>query len=214
MIIDQHWLDEAISRAAAGGDLTMRAILVELVGRGYILDPTSFDYWQNLTRVTQYAKTSESQPALEACYNMAQSQLQTVDIVKYPALIDMILVECGDDPETINLNSGDPGMDYFSAHRCSYLSFFVRDLDVLNACCERLADGSGSPDNNLQPLTLEIGLAMKDSLQSKPVNIPALCSLAQQSGNVDRGCRLISCAFPDRFRPDDYVIRQEGSGNG
>ncbi len=199
MIINQQWLSDAINRGVEGGDLATRAILVGLVGRGYTIDPASEKYWRQLTIIVQWARTLESNPALAQCYRMTQEQLQSIDVVQYPALIDMILVECGDDPETLDLNSGEAGMDYFTAHRGSYLSFFVKNLDVLKACCQRLSDKSGSPNNNLAPLAYEIGLAMQDSLQGKIVNIPALCNLAGKSGNVDRGCRLIKCAFPGSF---------------
>lgn len=211
MIIDQQFMGASILRADNGGDVVARAVLVGLVARGYVIDKTAEKYWRQLTLITQYAKTVESHPALAACYNMAQDQLQTVDHVEYPALIDMILVECGDDPETLNLNTRNPGMDYFTAHRGSYLSYFVKNVDVLTACCERLSDKSGSPNNNLSPLALEIGLAMKQSLNGKVVNIPALCSLAQKSGNVYRGCRLIKCAFPGSFNHTGCTNCQGGN---
>lgn len=212
-ILDQQWMDKSIHRANIAGDLVVRAVLIGLVARGYTIDPKAKKYWRQLTLITQYAKTFESHPALAACYNMAQEKLQAVDKVEYPALIDMILVECGDDPETLNLNSGNAGMDYFTAHRGSYLSYFVKNVDVLTACCERLADKSGSPNNNLAPLAHELGLAMQKSLQGKLVNIPALCSLAQKSGNVYRGCRLIKCAFPGSFNHVGCNSCQGGTGH-
>ncbi len=213
MIINQQWLSGTMNRAATHGDLTARATLVSAIEQGGILDSEDDAYWHNLVMITQYAQTLASNPALARCLMMTKATLEAKGTPTQPALVDMILVECGDDPETMDLNTGNTAMDYFIAHRGSYLSYWAGNLDVLKACTANLSIRDGSPKPEMAPLVFEISLAMQHTLECKEINLPELCTMARVSGDVLRACRLLKCAFPNCFDSIDCVICQGGEGH-
>ncbi len=210
-ILNQQWMTDTIHRADVEGNIAARISLVKEVSMGGTIDHTTPRYWPQLALIAQYAKTFDNEPALVNCYDMARDHLEIKGEPKFPYLVDMILVECGDNPETLDFSEPHSARRYFIAHRGCQHAFRVGNLDVLNVCAERLAHKDGSKYPELAPLVFEIALAMKRSLECKDPNVHGLYQLASMSGDTARACRLIKCAFPDSYNP---INRQEGTGNG